>query len=511
MHVRAEISDPGATAPSSAPVVLDPAEWFPSVWSSAGWDTSRAKLITAGMDLKAALSAAQPGDILLLEPGATWTGNFTLPVKSGDAPITVASAAWESLPPIGTRVSPEHARYMPRIVSPNVMGAITAASASHHWRLYGLDLTSSAYSGGVLRLGLGEETSASALPHHIDVVQCLIHGDPTLGGKRGISANAQALTIRDSSLWDLHSDSQDTQAICGWACQRVYIYNCYCEATGENVFFGEYSKIPNWWPSDIVVTKNHLSKRMAWRGATGTNGRLMVIKNLLELKSGVRVHIHGNVLENCWSQGQKGYAFNLKPGTEPGVNAPKTEQVLIEYNLVRNVEMAANVSGAQPTTKGLGTCAGVTFRHNAFLTQPVQWLIQHTAGPVNDITWERNSFVVTNGVPKLLLYLPLVSNGYSSRLRFEDNLAPLGGSVKADGTAAGLSSLAAAYSNQYSFTRNVLVNGTGNAASNLPQGNIYDAAVAFEPDGFTQTEYASAGCDCLAITQATAGVVGVSL
>jgi hypothetical protein len=507
IHVRAEPLYPYVTAPGNGPALLDPAGWFPSVWSSAGWDTSRAKRITAGMDLKAALSAAEPGDILLLDPGVTWTGNFTLPVKSGDAPIAVASAAWQSLPPVGTRVSRAHAGYMPRIISPNSTGAITAASASHHWRLYGLDITSSTYSAGVLRLGYGDETAASELPHHIDVVQCLIHGDPTVGGKRGIAANAQRLTIRDSSLWDWNSDFQDTQAICGWACQRVYIHNCYCEATGENVFFGEYSKIPHWWPSDIVVTKSHLFKRPAWRGATGLNGSVLVVKNLLELKSGVRVHIHSNVLENCWSQGQKGYAFNLKPGTDPGASAPKTEQVLIEYNLIRNVEMAANVSGVQPTTKGLGTCAGITFRHNAFVTQPVQWIIQHTAGPVNDVTWDHNTFSVTNGEAKLLMYLPIMSTGYSSRLRFEDNIAPLGGGVKADSMASGLSSLSAAYGSDYSFTSNIFTNGTGNAQTNYPPGNGYDAAIEFRPDGFSQTKYSIVGCDTRGVAAATAGVV----
>lgn len=36
-------------------------------------------------DLQEALDAAQPGDLVLLAAGATFTGNFTLPAKSGAA------------------------------------------------------------------------------------------------------------------------------------------------------------------------------------------------------------------------------------------------------------------------------------------------------------------------------------------------------------------------------------------------------------------------------------------
>src|SRR5206468_2106041 len=43
--------------------------------------------VPAGSNLQTALNAAQPGDELLLAPGATFTGNFTLPNKG-------TSTAW---------------------------------------------------------------------------------------------------------------------------------------------------------------------------------------------------------------------------------------------------------------------------------------------------------------------------------------------------------------------------------------------------------------------------------
>jgi hypothetical protein len=45
--------------------------------------------VPAGGDLQSALFNAQPGDTIVLTPGATYTGNFTLPDKGGSSLITL--------------------------------------------------------------------------------------------------------------------------------------------------------------------------------------------------------------------------------------------------------------------------------------------------------------------------------------------------------------------------------------------------------------------------------------
>ena len=45
--------------------------------------------VAAGGDLQQAINRALPGDTIALAPGATFTGNFTLPAKSGGAVISV--------------------------------------------------------------------------------------------------------------------------------------------------------------------------------------------------------------------------------------------------------------------------------------------------------------------------------------------------------------------------------------------------------------------------------------
>src|SRR5499426_1026316 len=56
--------------------------------------------VGAGGDVQAAIDQAQPGDVIRLQAGATFTGNFRLPNKSGsDWVIIRSSAADADLPP----------------------------------------------------------------------------------------------------------------------------------------------------------------------------------------------------------------------------------------------------------------------------------------------------------------------------------------------------------------------------------------------------------------------------
>src|SRR5437667_3298324 len=92
-------------------------------------------------NLQLALDQAAPGDILQLQAGATFTGNFTLRNKSGAGWIYIRSAAYSSLPAPGTRVNPTHAGLMPKIVSPNTAPAITSEFGAHQYRFVGIEIT----------------------------------------------------------------------------------------------------------------------------------------------------------------------------------------------------------------------------------------------------------------------------------------------------------------------------------------------------------------------------------
>src|SRR5262249_44771552 len=93
--------------------------------------------VPAGGDLQAALNAAQPGDEVVLQAGARFTGEFTLPVKPAGAAITIRSSA--TLP--ARRIGPADASLLPILVSGTVMPALDGTGSSN-WRLDGLSFES---------------------------------------------------------------------------------------------------------------------------------------------------------------------------------------------------------------------------------------------------------------------------------------------------------------------------------------------------------------------------------
>jgi len=260
-----------------------------------------------GSNFQTPLDQAQPGDIIILEAGVTYIGNFILRNKQGSGVITITGSRLSELPT--GRVSKTMAGLMPKILSPNGNPAIATADGAHHYRLIGLEITSTIYNNGIVRLGNGTETSELQLPDQIEIDRVYIHGDSVKGSKRGIALNAKSTKITNSYISDIKSDGQDSQAIYGWNGPGPYlIKNNYLEAAGENIMFGGSDPaLLGVTPSDIEIRGNYLVKPLAWRGEN------WVVKNLLELKTGRRVRIYENVFENLWQSGQFGLRCSSNP------------------------------------------------------------------------------------------------------------------------------------------------------------------------------------------------------
>ncbi len=262
--------------------------------------------VPAGGNLQQALNAAQPGDIIVLQAGATYTGNFTLPVKGSATDIVIRSSTPDaSLPPSGTRVSPSMSPLLARIQSSNSMSALTTAPGAHHYRLQYLEFgANQAGAGDIIELGDGSsaQTTLAEVPHDLTIDHCYIHGDPVLGQKRGIALNSASTTIVDSYIASIMAVGQDSQAIAGWNGPGPYtIVDNYIEAAGENVMFGGSDPfIPNLVPADITVQGNYLSKPTAWMAQSWQ------VKNLFELKNAERVIVGSNVMEEQLGGGAVG-------------------------------------------------------------------------------------------------------------------------------------------------------------------------------------------------------------
>ncbi|HVF89735.1 MAG TPA: hypothetical protein VNH22_06685 [Blastocatellia bacterium] len=250
-----------------------------AVAASGLFETSASALassitVRAGEDLQAALNRAAPGDTILLEAGATFTGNFVLPVKS-DANdqnwITIRSSAADAdLPAPGVRAHPAMSHLFPKLVSPNADAALKTATGAHHYRLMGIELAIGEdvkINFGIVKLGEGSEAEASMLPRDIELDRCYIHGHKTADLSRGVALNGANTSVLNSYIAECHGIGFDTQAIAGWNGPGPFkIVNNYLEAAGENVLFGGADpKIQGLVPSDIEFLHNHCSKPVAWQ------------------------------------------------------------------------------------------------------------------------------------------------------------------------------------------------------------------------------------------------------
>ena len=298
----------------------------------------RKLFVGAGGDLQATLNSAQPGDIISLEPGAVFQGNFRLPKKAGAGWIVVRSGAPDDkLPAPGTRVTPAVAPLMPKLVSPNSNPAVFTEPGAHNYRLMGLEFATAPgvkdiYS--IVSFG-GDQTSAADTPHDVIVDRCYVHGHNNLAGRRGILLNSASTAVIDSYVSEVHAAGYDSQAILGYNGPGPFkIVNNFLEGAAENIMFGGADPATRGLvPSDIEIRGNHFFKPLSWfPGTPQFAGVRWTIKNLLEFKNAQRVLVEGNVFEN-----NSGPAVLFTPRNQGG-GAPWSvvQDVMFRSNVAKN-------------------------------------------------------------------------------------------------------------------------------------------------------------------------------
>lgn len=319
--------------------------------------------VSADGDFQDALDLAEPGDVIVLEAGATFLGTFHLPAKSGAGWIIVRTSTPDRLlPRPGHRIGPSLAPLLPKLVAPASLPAIRTDPGAHHFRFIGIEILPApgTFTFNLVELGAVESTEDD-LPHHLVFDRCYIHGDPVQGSRRGIAMNGKWMAVIDSYLSDFKELLHDSQAVAGWNGSGPFkIVNNYLEASGENLLFGGADpEIPDLVPSDIEIRHNHFFKPLAWRiEDPAYAGTPWLVKNLLELKNARRVLISGNILENNWVHGQNGFAVLFTVRNQDG-GAPWSvvEDVSFVRNIVRHSTSGFNLLGSddvfpsQPTRR----------------------------------------------------------------------------------------------------------------------------------------------------------------
>ncbi len=434
--------------------------------------TGRSTSVAAGGDLQGAVNGASPGDEIVLQAGASY-GVVTLPVKSGSAWIVIRSSRANELPQ-GTRVGPADAPKMARIIGgAGSNAAVQTANGAHHYRFVGIEFTVSpgADSTGLVRFGTGSETSLSQMPHHLIVDRCYVHGDPTVGGRRGVALNSGEAAVIDSYISGWHEPGTDTQAIAGWNGPGPYrIENNYLEGASENVMFGGADPTISWLnPSDITFRRNYVAKPTAWRNVGWQ------VKNLFELKNAVRVLADGNVFENNWGEAQNGTAILFSVRDQDGT-APWTavNDITFTNNIVRHVASGLKITGRDDTGNVAVQTNRILVRNNVFddvssgtwagdgrmfflLYGATNVTLDHNTGfPDGAFIATDNSVAFTNHV---------ITNNIGTHGLY---------GVKADSYGDGLATLNGLFPG-YVFSRNAVI---GASASSYPADNFYPATTS---------------------------------
>jgi uncharacterized protein (TIGR03437 family) len=355
-------------------------------------------VVPVGGDLNAAINAAQLGDTIVLQAGATYMGLFTLPNKSGSGYLTIESSRVSELPE-GVRVTPAQSSLLARMISHGggdpVMKTMTGA---HHYKFRGIEFapqneTAAIY--GLIDLGssYSDQNTLAAVPHDLIIDRCYLHGFSGQNIQRGISLNSAETSVLNSWISEIHWDI-DTQALAGWnGPGPFHILNNHLEASGENILFGgSDALIPNLVPADIEIRHNHLFKPLSWKvDDPSYAGHHWSVKNILELKNAQRVTIDGNILENNWADGQVGIAIVLTPRNQGGSNPwAIVADVTITNNIVRNSEGGVNLLGNdnyQPSQQA----RNITIANNLFDQIRREPLLQ-TNG-VNGLTFDHNTAI----------------------------------------------------------------------------------------------------------------------
>lgn len=367
-----------------------------------------AATLQAQINSDAALVAGNGGNLnrdYLIPDGVTWLANITWPNRDPSVTGWIRVRSQSSLPTAtGTRASALslagkgilETASNPAVfqtADPNV-GAQT--NIPHHYALAGLTLRAQPGMGiGFWLIGWGTgsyQDTFAKVPHHMVLDRCVVDGTNS-DQTHALFDSAGWHIVRDCSFLNIHSQSGDG----GHALTLTngdgpgLLENNTLQCAGV-VFLigGSDPNVPELIPSDITLRGNLLTRDPLWNRnfypATG-----WLVKNNIDLKNGQRVLVEGNVLENCWTDGQGGSLTNLKSVNQGGT-APwcGTTDLVWRKNFLRTANEALALAGRPEPSKECVPFSRYVIEHGVAINMPSHIRIGGGGtfdGFVNHLTW----------------------------------------------------------------------------------------------------------------------------
>lgn len=231
---------------------------------------AKSVMVKANGDLQAAINAAQYGDSIILQAGATYESpysgsprdfGFSLPNKGPgtgtDADyITIRTSDLGGLPGEGVRVSPANAGSMAKIVANTAPTAVSLAEYAHHYRFIGIAFTNKANTGVHTHSLVGGPTynPLGSHPYKVEFDRCLFYPIEEITDSngtrrsvsRGVYINGAEITLKNSYCYGFTGrykygsddiiDSECLMTDVGPG--PFHIINNFLEAWYNNIFTG---------------------------------------------------------------------------------------------------------------------------------------------------------------------------------------------------------------------------------------------------------------------------------
>jgi hypothetical protein len=237
-------------------------------------------------------------------------------------------------------------------------GPFTFLNGANHYRFIGLEVTRETPGFIIYALATLEKNGVA---DHVVFDRVWFHGTAQDETNRGIGlGGSRYVAIVDSYFNDFHCTAVsgscvDSQAIAGGIGNNPMgpykIVNNFLEAGAETILFGGGPATSA--PSDIEIRRNYMFKPLTWMQGNpqfvgAGDGHPFIVKNLFELKNGVRVLLDGNIMENSWGGfTQKGFGVLLTPKNQTGMAGNVCPDCYVADVTIRNCVIRHVASGFQ--------------------------------------------------------------------------------------------------------------------------------------------------------------------